>query len=48
VIEEDVMAELICPVCRRTVTVPEQHGQKMPDHHDNKGQPCRGAGRKPT
>ena len=38
---------LICPVCHRSIPVEKEHNQKIPDHHDNKGQPCRGSGRKP-
>ena len=41
------MPNLICPVCHRSIPVEKEHNQKIPDHHDNKGQPCRGSGRKP-
>ena len=41
------MEDLVCPVCRRRVTVTERHGQKLPDHLDNKGRHCRGVGRSP-
>lgn len=41
------MPSINCPVCHRSIPVEHEHNQKIPDHTDNKGQPCRGSGRHP-